>query len=49
MMDTLTYFSFQPVLHNWCIIVRGIYYPVWVVVYIKEPLLLIGFHLSLFE
>ena len=35
MVDPLSYFSFQPVLHDWC-------YPVCGMMYIKEPLLLIG-------
>ena len=34
----IDYFSFQPVLHNWCN--KG--YPVCGMVHIKEPLLLIG-------
>ena len=25
----LTYFSFQPVIHNWCNKSRGMCYPVW--------------------
>ena len=29
MVDPLTYFSFQPVLHNWCNKGRGMCYPVW--------------------
>ena len=36
-----TYFSFQPVLHDWCIKGRGMCYPVCGMVHIKEPLLLI--------
>ena len=32
----------QPVLHDWCNICRGMYYPVCGMMYIKEPLLLIG-------
>ena len=35
MLDLLSYFSFQPMLHNWC-------YPVSGMMHIKEPLLLIG-------
>ena len=42
MVDPLSYFSFQPVLHNWCNKGCGMYYPVCGVVHIKEPLLLIG-------
>ena len=34
--------SFQPVLHDWCNIDRGMCYPVWGMGHIKEPLLLIG-------
>ena len=36
------YFSFQPVLHDWCNKGRGMYYPVCGIMHIKEPLLLIG-------
>ena len=38
----VSYFSFQPVLHDWCNKGRGICYPVCRMVHIKEPLLLIG-------
>ena len=57
-LDPLSYFSFQPVLHDWCNKGRGMCYPVCGMVHIKEPLLLIGksspcggsgFHLSLSE
>ena len=57
-VDPLSYFSFQPVLHNWCNKGRGMCYPVCGMVHIKEPLLLIeksspccgsGFPLSLSE
>ena len=41
MVDPLSYFSFQPVLHDWCNKGRGMCYPVCGMVYIKEPLLLI--------
>ena len=37
----LSYFSFQPVLHDWCNKGRGMCYPVCGMVHIKEPLLLI--------
>ena len=40
-VDPLSYFSFQPVLHDWCNKVRGMCYPVCGMVHIKEPLLLI--------
>ena len=40
--DPLSYFSFQPVLHNWCNKGRGMCSPVCGLVHIKEPLLLIG-------
>ena len=40
-VDPLSYFSFQPVLHDWCTKGRGMCYPVCVMVHIKEPLLLI--------
>ena len=55
----MSYFSFQPVFHDWCNKGRGMYYPVSEVVHIKDPLLLSGksspysggsgFPLSLFE
>ena len=38
----LSYFSFQPVLHDWCNKGSGMCYPVFWLVHIKEPLLLIG-------
>ena len=41
MVDPLSYFSFQPVLHDWCNKGRGMCYPVCGMVHIKEPLLLI--------
>ena len=37
----LSYFSFQPVLHDWCNKGRGMCYPVCGMVHIKEPLMLI--------
>ena len=40
-VDPLSYFSFQPVLHDWCNKGRGMCYPVCGMVNIKEPLLLI--------
>ena len=55
-VDPLSYFSFQPVLHDWCNKGRGMCYPVCGMMHIKEPLLLIrksspcgdsGFPLSL--
>ena len=42
MVDPLSYFSFQPVLHDWCNKGRGMCYPVCGMMHIKEPLLLIG-------
>ena len=39
---TWSYFSFQPVLHNWCNKGCGMCYPVCGMVHIKETLLLIG-------
>ena len=42
MVDPLSYFSFQPVIHDWCNKGRGICYPVCGMMHIKEPLLLIG-------
>ena len=41
MVDPLNYFSFQPVLHNWCNKDRGMSYPVCGMVHIKELLVLI--------
>ena len=41
-VDPLSYFSLQPVLHDWCNKGRGLCYPVCGMVHIKEPLLLIG-------
>ena len=40
-VDPLSYFSFQPVLHDWCNKGRDMCYPVCGMVHIKEPLLLI--------
>ena len=40
-MDSLSYFSFQPVLHDWYNQDCGMCYPVCSMVHIKEPLLLI--------
>ena len=42
MVDTLGYFSFQLVPHDWCNKGRGMCYPVCGVMHIKELLLLIG-------
>ena len=42
MEDPSRYFSFQPVLHDWCNKGRGMCYPVCRIVHIKEPMLLIG-------
>ena len=38
----VSYFSFQPMLHDWCNKGRGMCYPVCGMVHIKETLLLIG-------
>ena len=40
-VDSLSYFSLQPVLHDWCNKGCGMCYPVCGMVYIKDPLLLI--------
>ena len=40
-VDPLSYFSFQPVLHDWCNKGCGMCYPVCGMVHIKDPLLLI--------
>ena len=42
MVESLGYFSFQPMLHDWCNKGRGMCYHVCGMVHIKEPLLLIG-------
>ena len=42
MVDPLSYFSFQPMFHDWCTKGRGGCYPVCGMMHIKEPLLLIG-------
>ena len=39
-VDPLSYFSLQPVLHDWCNKGRGMCYPVCRMVHIKEPLLI---------
>ena len=41
-VDPLGYFTFQPVLHDWCNKGHGMCYPVCGIVHIKEPLMLIG-------
>ena len=41
-VDPLNYFSFQPMLHDWCNKSRGMCYHVCGMVHKKEPLLLIG-------
>ena len=41
-VNPLSYFSFKPVLHDWCNKGRGVCYPVCGMVHIKEPLLFIG-------
>ena len=42
MVDPLSYFSFQPMFHDWCKKSRGMCYPICGMMDIKEPLLLIG-------
>ena len=42
MVDPLSYFSLQTVLHDWCNKGHGMCYPVCGMMHIKEPLLLIG-------
>ena len=37
--DPLSYFAFQPVLHDWCNKDRGMCYPICEVVHLKDPLL----------
>ena len=36
MVDPLSYFSFQPALHDWCNKGHGMYYPVCGIMHIKE-------------
>ena len=38
----MSYFSFQPLLYDWCNKGCGMCYPVYGIVHIKEPMLLIG-------
>ena len=40
MVDSLSYFSFHPVLHDWCNKGCGMCHPVCGMMHIKEPLLL---------
>ena len=40
MVAPFSYFSLQPVLHDWCNKGHGVCYPVCGMVHIKEPLLL---------
>ena len=40
-VDPMSYFSFQPVIHDWCNKGRGMCYPVCGMVHLKEPMLLI--------
>ena len=40
--DPLSYFSFRLVIHDRCNKGRGMYYPIYGIVHVKEPLLLIG-------
>ena len=58
MVDPLSYFSFKPVLHDWCNKGRGMCYHIYGMVHIKDSLLLTiksspragsGFLLSLYE
>ena len=58
MVDPLSYFSFQPVFHDWCNKGHGMCYPACGMIHIKDHLLLIeksspcggsGFPLSLSE
>ena len=41
-VNPLSYFSFQPVLNDWCNKGRGMCYPACGMIHTKEPLLLIG-------
>ena len=42
LVDPLSYFSFQPVLHDWSNKGHGMCYPICGMMHIEEPLLLIG-------
>ena len=42
MYSPLSYFLFQPVLHDLCNIGHGMYYSVCLMVHVEDPLLLIG-------
>ena len=42
MVNLLSYFLFHPVLQDWYTKGHGMYYPVFGMVHIKDPLLLIG-------
>ena len=42
MVDPLSYFPYQTVLHDWCNKGHGICYPICEMMHIKELLLLIG-------
>ena len=42
MVEPLSYFSFQPVFHDWCNKGCDMCYPVCGMVHMKEPFLLIG-------
>ena len=42
MVDPLSYFLYQTVLHDWCNKGHGICYPICEMMHIKEILLLIG-------
>ena len=46
-VDSLSYFSFQPVIHDWCNKGRGMCHLVCGMMYIKEPLLLIRIWLNI--
>ena len=49
MVDPLSYFSFQPALHDWCNKGCGMCYPVCGMMHIKEPLLLIYIYILVFD
>ena len=42
MVDTLNYFSFKPVIHDWYNKGRSMSYPICGMVYMKDPLLLVA-------
>ena len=42
MVDPWSYLSFQPWFHDWCNKCRGMCYPVYGMMHINEPMIVIG-------